>query len=236
MKIFIYNEGLHDKTDEIKAVYPNGIHGKLAEILRSDGHEVVVATLDNVSEVFTQEALKDADVIFWWGHVCHDAVPDEVADIVHKAVLSGTGFVALHSAHLSKPFVRLMGTTCTLAWREGDRERIWTSIGEHPITEGVPASFELENEEMYGEYFDVPTPDEIIFIGWFAGGEVFRSGCTWRRGCGKVFYFQPGHEEYPTYYNENIQKILKNAARWAGKTAKSRNLSCIHQVPSPECK
>ena len=234
MKVLIYNEGFHDKTDEIKAVYPNGIHGKLAEIMESDGHDVTIATLDDVAEVFTEEVVKSADVILWWGHIKHFAVPDEVVTYVCNAVHAGTGFIALHSAHLSKPFVRLMGTTCTLRWREGDRERVWVCNPTHPIVEGVPAYFELENEEMYGEYFDIPEPDELVLMGWFAGGEVFRSGCCFKRGLGKIFYFQPGHESYPTYYNEHVQTIIKNAARWAGKKARTEIPVCISAKESPE--
>ncbi|MBQ8312966.1 MAG: ThuA domain-containing protein, partial [Clostridia bacterium] len=69
--------------------------------------------------------------------------------------------------------------------------------------------------EMYGECFDIPRPDDIIFIGWFAGGQVFRSGVTFTRGRGKIFYFQPGHEEAPVYEHPDIQRIITNAVRWA---------------------
>ena len=234
MKILIYNEGFHDKTDAVKAVYPNGIHGRLADIFCEDGHEVVIATLDDVAEVFTEELVNSADLICWWGHIKHSLVPDNVVDYVQNAVLGGAGFIALHSAHLSKPFKRLMGTACTLRWRDDDRERIWVTAPSHPIAAGIPESFELPNEEMYGEYFDIPTPDEIVFMGWFAGGELFRSGCTFTRGLGKIFYFQPGHETYPSFNNEFVTKILKNAALWAGKKAPGTAPVCIHAKESPE--
>jgi trehalose utilization protein len=80
---------------------------------------------------------------------------------------------------------------------------------------------------MYGEFFDIPKPDEVIFTGWFSGGEVFRSGCTFSRGYGKIFYFQPGHEEYPIYYMPEIQKIICNAARFCTPMRASRTY--------PEC-
>ncbi len=67
---------------------------------------------------------------------------------------------------------------------------------------------------MYGEYFDIPKADDVIFTGWFSTGDVFRSGVTFSRGKGRIFYFQPGHEEYPIYYNKDIQKIIKNAVYW----------------------
>ena len=73
----------------------------------------------------------------------------------------------------------------------------------------------LEHEETYGEHFEIPQPDELIFISWFEGGEVFRSGCTFTRGKGHIFYFQPGHETFPIYHQPDIQKVITNAVRWA---------------------
>jgi trehalose utilization protein len=126
--------------------------------------------------------------------------------------------VALHSAHYSKIFRRLLGTTCSLTWREaGERERVWNCAPGHPITRGIGDYFELEASEMYGEPFGIPAPDQQILISWFKGGEVFRSGCTWTRGNGRVFYFSPGHETYPIYHQEPVQRILRNAATWAAQ-------------------
>jgi trehalose utilization protein len=68
---------------------------------------------------------------------------------------------------------------------------------------------------MYGEYFDIPAPDELVFLSTFSGGEVFRSGCCWRRGLGKIFYFSPGDQEYPVYHHPEIQRVLANAVQWA---------------------
>ena len=115
------------------------------------------------------------------------------------------GLIVLHSAHLSKIFRRLMGTRCNLRWREADdRELVWTVAPQHPIAAGVPHPIVIPKHEMYGEYFDIPPPDELVFVSSFTGGEVFRSGCCFRRGKGRVFYFSPGHETYPIYHDPVI--------------------------------
>lgn len=229
MNVLIYNEGVHDKEENIKKVYPNGIHGAIREAIEKPGINIKIATLDNVSEVITKAELDNTDVLIWWGHICHDDVPDVTADLVCERILGGMGFIALHSAHYSKPFKRLMGTTCSLRWRDNDRERIWCIEPTHPIAVGLPDYFELPNEEMYGEHFDVPAPDETVFMGWFAGGELFRSGICYKRGYGKIFYFQPGHEEYPAYYDTNVVKILQNAVEYVKPLTKKReNFGCIH--------
>lgn len=143
-------------------------------------------------------------------------MPDALAEKIAARVQGGMGAIFLHSAHMSKPFRRLMGTSCTLKWREvNERERLWITDPAHPIAAGLPEYVDIAHEEMYGEFFDIPKPDETVFIGWYQGGEVFRSGVTYRRGLGKVFYFQPGHETNESYYNENVRKILLNAAAWA---------------------
>ncbi len=219
MNVLIYNEFVHEKDPDQKAakVYPNGIHTAIADFLnREPDINASTVTLDNVSEGITKEVLAQTDVLLWWGHMRHDDVPDEVAALVQEAVLNGMGAVFLHSAHKSKPFMRLMGTDCSLIWRESDdMERIWVSAPYHPVAAGLDRFFELPAEETYGEPFGIPTPDETVFIGWFTGGEVFRAGCAWQRGWGKVFYFQPGHESYPTYFDPNVQKVIRNTVRWA---------------------
>jgi len=223
MKIVIFNEGLHEKEDWMKAVYPEGIHGALKAALQSEENEIKIVTQETIGDI-NEEFLNNTDVMLWWGHAGHHLVPDNIAQMVQTAVLKGMGFIALHSAHYSKPFKLLMGTSCSLCWRDDDRERVWTVNPTHPIAAGLPAHFELPKEEMYGEVFDIPKPDDVVFIGWFEGGEVFRSGCTFTRGRGKVFYFQPGHEAFPTYYNENIVKILQNAVKWAAPAARISSL------------
>ena len=217
IKVTIWNEFLHEKTEEkIKAIYPDGIHMTIAEFLgKNDDFVIRTATLDDPDCGLPQSVLDDTDVLIWWGHMAHHRVPDEVAARVQSSVLRGMGLIVLHSAHMSKPFTRLIGTSGTLKWRDDDKERIWCCNPGHPIAEGVPEQFVLDPEEMYGEYFDIPQPDELVFISWFKGGEVFRSGVTFRRGYGKIFYFRPGHEGNPSYHNENVQKVITNAVRWA---------------------
>lgn len=215
IKVTVWNEFRHEKVNEtVKNIYPEGIHKAIAGFLLEDGRfEVRTATLDEPEAGLKKELLDDTDVLIWWGHKAHDEVPDEVAERVKVRVNEGMGMIALHSAHLSKPFKKLMGTSCTLRWRKsGEKERLWNLSPAHPITRGIGEYFELEHTEMYGERFDIPSPDETLFLSWFPGGEVFRSGCLWNRGAGKVFYFKPGHETFPIYENENIRTVVKNAA------------------------
>ncbi|GGI42507.1 ThuA domain-containing protein [Mammaliicoccus stepanovicii] len=216
MNITVWNEFRHEvESEEIKAVYPDGIHNVIAEFLSVD-HDVKTATLDEESHGLTDDVLKNTDVLIWWGHKAHDEVADEVVEKVKQRVLDGMGLIVLHSGHFSKIFKSLMGTTCDLKWREADdKERLWVVDPTHPITAGLGEYIELEKEEMYGEHFDIPAPDETVFISWFEGGEVFRSGATFKRGNGKIFYFRPGHESYPTYYNKDIQQVIKNSVIWA---------------------
>ena len=193
------------------------MHNAIGDYLKGQpGFEVRTATLDEPEHGLTEEVLDNTDVLIWWGHAAHGEVQDEIVDRVHARVLDGMGLICLHSAHYSKIFRKLMGTTCSLKWREsGEKERIWVIEHGHPIVEGLGEYFELEHAEMYGEPFDIPEPDTLIFISWFPGGEVFRSGCCYHRGRGKVFYFRPGHETYPLYYDQNVLRVLANASRWA---------------------
>jgi trehalose utilization protein len=184
--------------------------------LRSAGFEVRTATLDEPEHGLTDAVLAETEVLTWWGHVAHDEVSDEVVERVHRRVLDGMGLIVLHSGHFSRIFQRLMGTTCNLKWREaGEHERLWVVDPGHPIAEGLGESFLIEHEEMYGEHFDIPAPDRLVFVSWFSGGEVFRSGCCYGRGRGRIFYFRPGHEEYPTFFNPGVRRVIANAARWA---------------------
>ncbi len=235
IKVTVWNEYAHEKIDEkVREVHPNGIHGTLKSFLDTDEELVVrTATLDDPDCGLTQEVLDDTDVLIWWGHMKHGDVPDDVVDRVQAAVLDGMGAIFLHSGHHSKPFRRLMGTTCNLEWREtNDRERVWITDPAHPIARGVNARyFELEAEETYGERFDIPEPDRLIMIGWYNGGEVFRSGCCFNRGNGRIFYFQPGHETFRTFYHPTVQLIIKNAVHWAAQerpTVKGNTDGCLH--------
>lgn len=216
MKVLVWNENIHEREQpEVAAIYPKGIHGCIADFLSSESVRVDTATLNMPDQGLSEELLAETDVLVWWGHRAHDAITDENVERLSRHINGGMGLVALHSAHHSKLFRRLMGTSCNLKWRHGDRERIWCALPSHPIARGVPEHFELAREEMYGEPFDIPAPDEVVFLGWFAGGEVFRSGVTYRRGAGRIFYFQPGHEEYPIFHDKNIRQIIKNAVEWA---------------------
>lgn len=238
IKVTVWNEYKHEKSEEsVRAIYPEGIHAYIKSFLDSEEDmEVRIADLDMPECGLTEEVLKDTDVLLWWGHMAHNEVPDEIVERVSQQILMGMGLIVLHSGHHSKIFKKMMGTSCNLWWRDGDRERVWCVNPSHPIAKGVPRYFEIPKEEMYGEPFDIPTPDEIVFLGWFAGGEVFRSGCTYRRGNGNIFYFQPGHEGNPTYHMEMIQHIIKNAIRWAKSDYRVSELVCPQALEIPENK
>ena len=220
VRVTVWNEFRQERSDEaVRAIYPNGIHTAIANGLReAGGFDVRLATLDEPDHGLTDDVLAATDVLTWWGHVAHDEVSQVVVDRVHARVLDGMGLVVLHSGHFSRIFKRLMGTSCDLKWREdGKRERLWVVDPSHPIAHGLADSFVLTEEEMYGEYFDIPAPDELVFVSWFEGGEIFRSGCTYRRGRGRVVYFRPGHETHPTYFDPNVRRVIANAARWAAE-------------------
>lgn len=241
LRITVWNEFVHERENAVvQEIYPDGMHAVIKRALEARLEaEVRTATLSEAEHGLTADVLASTDVLFWWGHVAHDQVADAVVERVKRAVLGGMGLVALHSAHVSKVFRALMGTHGSLKWREADeRERLWNLQPSHPLLEGVPETFVLEPEEMYGERFDVPTPDELLMLSWFQGGEVFRSLCTWRRGHGIVVYFRPGHESYPTYKNEHVQRILANAASYARRRvrrddAASPNARSFEPVPNP---
>jgi len=218
IRVTVWNEFRHEKKNEVvRNLYPDGIHATIAGFLNAQGDiRATTATLDEPEHGLTEDVLKETEVLLWWGHIAHGEVSHEVVDRVHRRVLEGMGLIVLHSGHYSKIFKRLMGTNCSLKWREAtDKERVWNLAPNHPITQGLGEYFEIPRHEMYGERFDIPEPDELIFVSWFTGGNVFRSGCTWRRGHGKVFYFSPGHETYPVYHQKEIQQVITNAVRWA---------------------
>jgi trehalose utilization protein len=205
------------------------MHEAIAAALRELLGERVAArtaTLDQPEHGLGGDALENTDVLTWWGHMGHHLVSDDVVDRVQRRVWSGMGLIVLHSGHLSKPFTRLMGTSCNLRWREADdREVVWTVNPGHPIAAGVTPAFIIPRQEMYGEYFDIPQPDELVFISSFSGGEVFRSGCCFTRGQGRIFYFSPGHETYPVYHHPMVQQVLANGVLWAANVARPTNAS-----------
>lgn len=216
-RVTVWNEYQVEKQEpEVAQIYPDGIHHAIAQHLQSSGLTVKTATLDQPDHGLTDVILNQTDVLIWWGHIAHDQVQDTIVDKVHQRVLSGMGLIVLHSGHFSKIFKRLMGTSCSLKWRnDGEKERLWVVDPSHPIAAGLDESFELAAEEMYGEFFDIPNPDSLVFISWFEGGEVFRSGCCFHRGKGKIFYFRPGDELYPTYYQPNVLRVITNSLYWA---------------------
>ena len=218
IRVTIWNEFIHEQSvPEVRRIYPEGIHGAIAAALGNYPYiQVRTATLRDPEHGLSEAVLSETDVLTWWGHAAHEQVDDTVAARVQQRVLSGMGFVVLHSGHLSKPFRRLMGTSCHLCWREaGERERVWVINPGHPITRGIDRFIELESSEAYGEPFGIPAPDEQVFISWFQGGEVFRSGNCWVRGSGRIFYFSPGHETYPIYHHPLVQRVIYNAIAWA---------------------
>ena len=216
LRVTVWNEYRHERErDDVQAVYPDGIHAALAEGLAADDLSIRTATLDEPEHGLTEAVLEETDVLTWWGHMAHGEVRDEVVARVQRRVLAGMGLVVLHSGHEAKIFQRLLGTTCSLLWREaGEREILWNLAPHHPVTAGVGPTIDLDHAEMYGERFDIPEPETLLFVSWFAGGNVFRSGATWTRGNGRIVYFRPGHETYPMYRNPQILRVIGNAVRW----------------------
>lgn len=220
IRVTVWNEFEHEQQNEtVRQIYPEGIHTAIKqglEELLGSAVQVRTATFQEPEHGLTEQVLAETDVLTWWGHRAHQRVDDAIVERVQQRVWHGMGLLVLHSGHHSKIFKRLMGTGCGLKWREAaEKERLWCVSPGHPIAEGLDQYFELESTEMYGEFFDIPQPDELIFISWFEGGEVFRSGCTWTRGKGRIFYFRPGHETFPIYYDANIRRVLANGVQWA---------------------
>ncbi len=224
INVTVWNENFHEKDEQIgpimAKVHPNGLHATVAEIVAElgEGVSVKTATLDQPEQGLPEEVLNNTDVLIWWGHCAHDKVPDELVEKIKLKILGGMGLIVLHSGHYSKIFKTMLGTTCDLRWRDDTYQRMFCVNPTHPIADGIPENFEVGIEECYGEYFDIPKPDDVIFQGWFDIGEVFRSGCTFTRGYGKIFYFQPGHETNTSYHNKHVRRIIQNAVKWAAPT------------------
>ena len=233
LSITVWNEGVHEARNSPPSIgedYPDGIHGAIAAGLAEHlpDARIRTAVLADPEHGLTEEVLADTDVLLWWGHAAHDQVADEVVERVRRHVLGGMGLLVLHSGHFSKIFISLMGTTCSLAWRnDGGRELVWTVAPGHPIAEGIESPIVIPRQEMYGELFDIPTPDDLVFISSFEGGEVFRSGVTFSRGHGRIFYFSPGDQEYPVYHHPTVRKVLANGARWAAQPGRVRTAPTV---------
>ncbi len=238
INVTIWNEFYHEQHDEpVKAIYPKGIHMAIKEFLgKNEDLAIKTATLQEPDHGLTQEVLDNTDVLIWWGHVKHREVEDAIVDRVALRVQEGMGLIVLHSGHESKIFQKLMGTTCSLRWHEeAEKERIWVIEPSHPIAKGLPPYFEIPEEEMYGERFNIPAPDRLVFGSWFESGEIFRSGCCFVRGNGRIFYFRPGHESHPTYYIPEVQKVITNAVYWANPSYQSKdNMKSHHAMPPIE--
>ena len=244
LNITVWNEAVHEANGEPASIatdYPDGIHGAIAEGLRGllPDADVRTATLADPDHGLTEEVLAATDVLLWWGHIAHDQVADEVVERVHRHVLGGMGLLVLHSGHFSKIFIKLLGSTCSLKWRnEAERELVWTVNPTHPIARGIPHPIVIPHQEMYGELFDIPEPDDLVFISSFAGGEVFRSGVTFHRGRGRIFYFSPGDQEYPVYHQTEIRQVLANGVEWAAQPGLPRVAPAVDHPPrdwfSPE--
>ena len=220
IQVTVWNENVHEREEPAVAErYPDGIHGAISDPLEAAGHDVRTSTLGDPEHGLSEETLAGTDVLVWWSHGANDEVRDDVADRVVDRVHEGMGFVPLHSGKNSKPFTRLMGTTCDIKYRHGgETERVWVVDPGHPIADGLDERFEIPATETYGEPYDVPEPDRTVFISWFEGGEVFRSGLCYRRGRGRIFAFRPGHEEYPIFHQEEVQRVISNAVEWAAPT------------------
>jgi trehalose utilization protein len=218
IRAVVWGENVHDRENEtVRSIYPKGMHAAIAEALNADAAIAAsTATLEQPEHGLSAARLKETDVLTWWGHKAHGAVSDEIVQRVAERVWEGMGLIVLHSGHYSKIFRKLMGTPCSLKWREaGEKERVWVVNPRHPIAQGLGESFVIEQTEMYGEPFSIPEPMETVFISWYDGGEVFRSGVAYQRGGGRIFYFSPGHEVYPIYHDRNVQSVLRNAVKWA---------------------
>lgn len=240
IRVTIWNENLHERDQGdfgklIRQFYPNGIHNALKEELAADDLEITAVSLDMPDQGISDELLENTDVLMWWGHCAHQQVKDELVDKIQKRILAGMGLIVLHSGHYSKIFRRMLGTSCSLRWREvGEKERVWVIDQQHPIARGVPDSFVVPNTEMYGEPFGIPEDGHVVFISWYEGGNVFRSGVTFRRGAGNIFYFSPGHESFPIYRNPDVVKVLGNAVRWAAPTLPPQKTDCWDCDPATE--
>ena len=222
IRVTIWNEFTHEKhSDEVRAIYPDGLHATIKKYLEPNSDfEIRLAALDDPDQGLPDEVLNNTDVLRWWGHMRHHEVDDAlVARICDRVRRNGMGFIALHSAHASKPFGALVGTTGSLSWGDNVNEIMWTLLPQHPIAKGLPPYIHLDSEELYSEPFCVGNPDEIVFGSWFETGNILRSGCCFYRGLGKIFYFQPGHESCRSFHNENVIKIISNAIYWAAPTA-----------------
>lgn len=214
IRVTVWNEFRHEKSKEtVRVLYPEGLHAAIGAFLSSDEVLVRFATLDEPDQGLPEEVLRNTDVLVWWGHCAHEEVDNALVERIFHRVQAGMGMIFLHSAHKSKPFSRILGTTGNLTWGRNQRCIVWNLCPTHPIAQGIPAHFEL-CEELYSEPFFIPKPDDLLFASWYEDGNLFRGGFTYTRGLGKIFYFHPGHETCTSFANPHVQRVLQNAVRW----------------------
>ncbi|GGA37183.1 ThuA domain-containing protein [Paenibacillus physcomitrellae] len=223
IRITVFCEHHQDRYEPVKSVYPDGIHAAIAAAFAEEpGFQITIATQDMPSHGLTNEVLECTDVLIWWSHIDNHLLDDTVAnEVCRRVVRDGMGFIALHSASFSKPWQRMLGIEYEAGeWGrfrtmpKGEKERLWVVAPGHPICEGLGDFIEIPQDEMYGEPMLIPEPDKLLFIAWWEGGEVCRSGTLFERGRGKIFGFTPGHEEFPIYHQSEIRRVLRNAVRF----------------------
>jgi trehalose utilization protein len=226
IRVTIFCEHNQDRYEPVKSVYPDGMHAAIAGAYDEEsGFRVTIATQDMPEHGLSKEVLNETDVLIWWSHIDNNLLSDAVANEVCKRVVrDGMGFVALHSACYSKPWQRLLGIEYEAGeWGrfrtmpKGEKERLWVVTPGHAICEGIGDCIEIPQDEMYGEPMLMPDPDKLLFIAWWEGGDVCRSGTLFERGRGKIFGFTPGHETFPIYYQPEIRQVLRNAARFLAR-------------------
>lgn len=221
-RVVVWSEGTAPKN-----VYPHDIRGAVADGLKpleAKGWEIVTATITDPDQGVPQASLDKTDVLVWWGHQLHGKVKDNaVKRIVDRVNNGGMGFIALHSAHFSKALKALLKTNC--GWKggyieDGSKLDMVVKDKDHPIARGIK-DFSIPHTERYTEPFECPEPEAVVFDGVYTRPdgtkEHSRQGLTFNVGKGRVFYFQPGHETYPIFFDENMLKIMCNAVEWAGK-------------------
>lgn len=207
---------------EPEDVYPRGVRGPIADYLSEETDiEARTRSIEDEDQGVSGDDLEWADVILWWGHLRHDDVTDETVDRIEEHVReNGVGFVSLHSAHYARPYKRLIGMSGDLGGHrltDDESEYVEVCAPDHPIAEGVD-DFTLPEVEMFGEPYDIPEPETVVLHSEYSeGDEEFRSGVTFEFGEGRGFYLRPGHEEFEIYLDDNIQRIVTNATRWAAQ-------------------
>lgn len=215
-KVLVWSEGTAPKN-----VYPNDINAAIAEGLKPlKGWEVQAVSINDPDQGLPDDLLNSASALIWWGHQRHGDVKDElVAKIKTRVTEEGMGFIATHSAHYSKALKAILGTPCGWSYYTDDGAKLDMVVKAptHPICKGVK-DFTIPHTERYGDPFQCPTPETVLFDGIYTmkddKTEHCLQGFTWTIGKGRVMYFQPGHEGYPIYFMPEVQQIFRNGVQW----------------------